>query len=66
MVEILVGMAGSFIVFAGFGIGYALGVHSAKNAQPKVVASSGKEEVPDKITVEEQIENLMTYTGRAE
>lgn len=66
MLELIVGMSGSLIVLGGFALGYGLGARAARKEQPKVIATGGKEEVPDKITVEEQLENLMTYTGRAE
>ena len=66
MAEMLVGMAGSLIVFAGFALGYGIGVHSAKREQPKVIAEEKAETEGEKIPVSQQFENLMTYSGRAD
>lgn len=66
MAEILVGMAGSLIVFAGVAIGYGIGVHSAKKAHPKVIAEKESEQETEKIPVSQQFENLMRYDGRGD
>ena len=65
MIEILLGMGGSLIMFVGLGLAYAAGVHSARKEQPKVVESKTEEE-GKKIPVSEQFENLMRYDGRTD
>lgn len=67
MIEILVGMAGSLIVFGGVAFGYALGRRDAKREQAKPLAEAKKEETEDvKIPVSQQFENLMAYSGRTD
>ena len=62
MAELLVGMAGSLIVLAGFAGGYWFGKKAAKNEQKEIFAEDKKKET-SKPTTEEQFRNLMEYGG---
>lgn len=67
MAEMLMGMAGSLIVFIGIAGAYLFGVWSAKRERAKPLAEAKAEKTKgSKPSIEEQFANLMNYGGPAD
>ena len=62
MAAIIVAVGCSFLVVAGFAAGCFLGLYAAGKVAPRIPKEE-KQESSDKITIQEQIDNLFSYTG---
>lgn len=62
MAAIIVAVGCSALVVAGFAAGCFLGLYAAGKVTPRIPKEEEKE-TSDKITIQEQIDNLFSYTG---
>lgn len=62
MAAIIVAVGCSALVVAGFAAGCFLGLYAAGKVAPRKPKEEEQETI-DKITIQEQIDNLFSYTG---
>lgn len=62
MAAIIVAVGCSALVVAGFAAGCFLGLYAAGKVAPRIPKEE-EQEISDKITIQEQIDNLFSYTG---
>ena len=62
MAAIIVAVGCSALVVAGFAAGCFLGLYAAGKVAPRIPKEE-EQEASDKITIQEQIDNLFSYTG---
>lgn len=62
MAAIIVAVGCSALIVAGFAAGCFLGLYAAGKVAPRI-PKEDKKETSDKITIQEQIDNLFSYTG---